>query len=34
MFDAEKEANELISRAGIFSRLGVPDVKIRYVREP
>ena len=34
MFDVEKGGNELISRADIFSRLGVPDVKIGYVREP
>ena len=32
--DAVKGVNEFVSRAGIFSRLGVPGVKIDYAREP
>jgi hypothetical protein len=34
MFDAHKEVNDFVYRAGIFSRLRVPGVKIGYVREP
>jgi hypothetical protein len=34
MFDAEKEANELVSRASTVGRLEVPGVKIGYVRQP
>jgi len=33
MFNGDKEVNEVVPRAGILSGLGVPGVKIGYMRE-